>query len=143
MNRLYYFFAVSVICYACNSQTLFHSNQLVGTKWELITEDSHTHLVEFKADTVTHVQIFPTTGRTISDDFLYSLNMQRPAGYDTTVMRNPSTGIYYTEYSEKYGEMTTYEIITLTEDSLILRFEDDQRNYIGGFEPISKYKRIE
>jgi hypothetical protein len=116
---------------------------LVGTKWELITEDSHTHLVEFKADTVTHVQIFPTTGRTISDDFLYSLNMQRPAGYDTTVMRNPSTGIYYTEYSEKYGEMTTYEIITLTEDSLILRFEDDQRNYIGGFEPISKYKRIE
>lgn len=140
MLQLLLILLLSFSNYSCSAE--YGSYMLGGTKWILTENGGHEHFIEFTSSTITHTQNFITIDKTIKGTNLFYFSPTIPEKFDQLLVGKGTKGKYLIEFSNKTQNFKVFEIIKLTGDSLILRYDDDPQKYIGGFEPIRKYKRV-
>ena len=136
-----------MLCIACNyivAQRL-RTVWMDGMKWILKNNTGlNEHCIEFSSGTITHTQTFVTVGKDekITSKCNYYLSPTYPTEFNPSYIGRMTEGEYLVEYSGKTGTYKVFKVLKFENDSLILRYEDDPKKYIGGFEPIRKYKKV-
>lgn len=140
MIQLFLILLLSLTSSTCSAQ--YGSYTLNGTKWILTENGGHEHFIEFSSSSITHTKNFNLIHKTIKGSEQFYISPIIPTTFDQSRVGKHTTGKYLVEFSDKTQTFDVFEIIKLTEDSLILRLEDDPKKYMGGFDPIRKYKRV-
>ena len=140
MIQLFLILLLSLTSNTCSAQ--YKSYTLNRTKWILTENGGYEHFIEFSSSSITHTKNFNLIHKTIKGSEQFYISPIIPTTFDQSRVGKRTTGKYLVEFSDKTQTFDVFEIIKLTEDSLILRLEDDPKKYMGGFDPIRKYKRV-
>lgn len=112
-----------------------------GTKWKLTNNTGNrNYYMEFGTGNITHTR--KTIDKETTGVSNYYFSPTFPTEFNPKYIGVGTKGKYMVMYSGKSKRHEVYEVLKFTSDSLVLRLDDDQKNYVGGFEPIRKYKRV-